>query len=185
MIILPNTGLMFKNLPDELFAHIKREVALPDLAPVISGMTDIGVPKHYAFNNPKPVVDYVLSAVGEFLANCRDIFYYQFKSDGISQNAKLSADRPWINFQKKNEWIPPHDHTGFVSYSIWVNIPEDNKFEILYSTITGQMIRHLIPVTKQSEGTIIFFPSKLIHSVHPFYNSDETRISVSGNIMLK
>jgi hypothetical protein len=176
---------MLKKLPDELFAHIQREVSLPDLEPVISGMTDIGVPKHYAFNNSKPVIDYVLAAVTEFLSAYRDALYYKFRSDGIHPDAKLSAERPWINYQKKNEWIPPHDHAGLISYSIWVHIPEDNKFEILYSTITGETIRHLIPVTKQSEGTIIFFPSKLIHSVHPFYNSDETRISVSGNITLK
>lgn len=184
-MILPNTGLMFKKLPDELIDHIKKEVVLPNLEPVITGMTDFGTPKHSSFNDPTPVTDYVSAAATEFLSIYRDALYYKFKSDGIYPNAKLLAERPWINYQKKNEWIPPHDHAGLISYSIWVSIPEDNKFEILYSTITGETIRHLIPVTKQSEGIIIFFPSKLIHSVHPFYNSDETRISVSGNLMLK
>jgi hypothetical protein len=30
----------------------------------------------------------------------------------------------------------------------------------------------------------LFFPSKLPHNVYPFLNSDDTRISISGNIIL-
>ena len=32
------------------------------------------------------------------------------------------------------------------------------------------------------EGTILFFPSQLQHTVYPFYNCEEDRISISGNI---
>ena len=34
------------------------------------------------------------------------------------------------------------------------------------------------------EGTMLFFPAMLKHQVYPFYNSDEDRISISGNISL-
>ena len=34
------------------------------------------------------------------------------------------------------------------------------------------------------EGTMLFFPAKLQHCVYPFYNCDEDRISISGNIKL-
>ena len=34
-------------------------------------------------------------------------------------------------------------------------------------------------------GKIIFFPSKLNHCVYPFYTSDDTRISISGNILFE
>ena len=37
---------------------------------------------------------------------------------------------------------------------------------------------------KEFEGTMLLFPSKLVHEVHPFYNCEEDRISVSGNIFL-
>ena len=32
------------------------------------------------------------------------------------------------------------------------------------------------------QGMLVFFPSRLNHIVYPFYNCDETRISISGNI---
>ena len=34
------------------------------------------------------------------------------------------------------------------------------------------------------EGTLLFFPSELDHQVYPFYDCDEERISVSGNITM-
>ena len=37
---------------------------------------------------------------------------------------------------------------------------------------------------KEYEGTMLFFPSKLRHEVFPFYNCDEDRISISGNICI-
>ena len=32
------------------------------------------------------------------------------------------------------------------------------------------------------EGTMLFFPAQLQHGVYPFYESDEVRISISGNV---
>ena len=40
---------------------------------------------------------------------------------------------------------------------------------------------HLSP---KDEGIMLFFPSTLYHMVHPFYDCDEERISVSGNIRI-
>ena len=35
---------------------------------------------------------------------------------------------------------------------------------------------------QQQEGKMVFFPSALNHQVFPFYESDEERVSISGNI---
>ena len=40
-------------------------------------------------------------------------------------------------------------------------------------------------IDKTWEGTIVMFPSWLNHSVYPFYTSDDYRISISGNIVVK
>jgi len=42
----------------------------------------------------------------------------------------------------------------------------------------------LVEVDKSWEGTIIMFPAFLHHMVHPFYTSDEYRISISGNLVI-
>jgi hypothetical protein len=183
--MLPNTGLLMKQLPEEIFSDIKHQVSLPNLEPMISGMSSVGVPKHYYLNDSKPLRDYITNAFSDFFKEYAYALDFKLRSDGVEPNAKVWALEPWINYQKKNEWIPAHDHSGIMSYSLWVNIPEDNVFEIIYSTISGETIKHAIPVTRQSEGMIILFPSKLIHTVHPFYTSEETRISISGNIILK
>ena len=46
---------------------------------------------------------------------------------------RLSLDSFWVNFQKKHEFNPLHDHGGMFSIVIWMNIPtkseEQNKLE--------------------------------------------------------
>jgi hypothetical protein len=182
---LPNTGLLIKQLPVELFNNLRQQVSSDSLSPMISGMSNIGVPKHYYLEDPSPLKNYVLSIVNEYLNEFHTAIDYKVRGDGVDPNAKLIALDPWINYQRKNEWIPAHDHSGMIAYSLWVTVPEDNVFEIIYSTISGETIKHFIPVTQQSVGTIMLFSSKLMHTVHPFFTSEETRISISGNLLLK
>ena len=35
-----------------------------------------------------------------------------------------------------------------------------------------------------NEGTMLFFPSELLHGVNPFYNCSDDRVSISGNVLL-
>ena len=50
--------------------------------------------------------------------------------------------------------------------------------------ILGNFLSHSYEMNPKIEGTMLFFPSQLNHSVNPFYNCDEDRISISGNISL-
>ena len=43
---------------------------------------------------------------------------------------------------------------------------------------------HNYEMAPSREGTMLFFPSKLLHAVYPFYNCDKERVSISGNIGL-
>ena len=40
-------------------------------------------------------------------------------------------------------------------------------------------------MNKELEGWMVFFPSQLNHFVYPYYDCDEQRVSISGNVMLK
>ena len=42
-----------------------------------------------------------------------------------------------------------------------------------------------MPVDKSYERKIILFPGDTLHSVSPFYTSDDYRVTVSGNIIVK
>jgi hypothetical protein len=115
---------------------------------------------------------------------------------------KLCLDSIWVNFQKQNEFNPLHYHDGLLSFVIWVKIPTDwreqhtlpflvntdtaiaSDFGFAYTTMLGQLKHITYCLDKKSEGTMLMFPSKMMHSVYPFYNCDEERISISGNIKL-
>ncbi len=186
MIQLHNFGLVTKRLPEDIFFYLQREISdILQHEEMISGMSGLGCPKHYYLKDSNPLKNYVLSASSDYFNAYRNAIDYKTSSDGVDPNCKLVALEPWVNVQQKHQWIPAHDHSGIMAYSIWMKVPEDNVFEILYSTITGETMKHSIRITKQQEGTIILFPSKLIHTVHPFYNSDDSRISISGNLILK
>tara|TARA_Y100001963_G_C6660184_1_gene390068 strand:+ start:131 stop:892 length:762 start_codon:yes stop_codon:yes gene_type:complete len=105
----------------------------------------------------------------------------------------------WVNYQKKHEFNPIHDHHGVFSFVIWLKIPTDHAeqnrnnitnsprkstFSFSYQTTIGQQAQFNYDLSSKNEGTMLFFPSTLQHQVYPFYNSDEDRITVSGNIAL-
>ena len=108
----------------------------------------------------------------------------------------------WVNYQKKNEFNPIHDHNGVYSFVIWMKIPTDWKkqninplaatantscissFQFSYHNILGDLLSYYYELSPQDEGTMILFPSVLRHQVYPFYECDEERISVSGNVLL-
>ena len=108
----------------------------------------------------------------------------------------------WVNYQKQHEFNPTHDHLGIYSFVIWMKIPtrysEQSKnpicidsnykvvsnFSFIYSDILGRTTGQIYEMDPEMESTLLFFPSNLYHQVYPFYNCDEDRISVSGNISL-
>ena len=130
---------------------------------------------------------------------------YQSFIKGVSiltEDAPFSMNRFWVNFQKQHEFNPPHDHTGLFSFVIFVKIPTDwreqhalpisansgtpcaSDFEFHYTTMLGGHGVQTYLLDKTSEGLMLFFPAKLIHCVYPFYNCNEERISISGNICI-
>ena len=58
-------------------------------------------------------------------------------------------------------------------------------FQFTYTDILGKIRCYNYYLNKSFEGDMLFFPSKLNHQVYPFYNCDDSRISVSGNILVK
>ena len=110
--------------------------------------------------------------------------------------------RWWVNYQKKHEYNPFHNHTGVFSFVIWMKIPYKSKdqlnipiardsnyasngsFALHFIDILGQQRSHHYHLNPEDEGRMLFFPSQLHHCVYPFFECDEDRITVSGNILL-
>ena len=114
---------------------------------------------------------------------------------GKGANAKV--EDLWVNFQKKYEFNPLHNHAGMFSFVIWMKVPYEweNEKELPWTKGSNaeQTVGNFIFVApsfenyihfmnKNAEGRMVLFPSNLYHMVYPFYTSDEERVSISGNI---
>ena len=129
---------------------------------------------------------------------------HPFVSQTNDEKVNFNLMNFWANYQYKHEFNPSHRHSGVYSFVIWLKIPyhweEQNKlphlngikeidkkpglFEFEYINILGHIKTFSYLLTPDYEGTMLFFPAALRHCVYPFYNTDEPRISISGNIGL-
>jgi hypothetical protein len=116
----------------------------------------------------------------------------------LNKNCPIFLDRSWINFQKKHEFNPLHDHSGIFSYIIFMQIPYkiEEEFKVypgtnvrytsclsfVYTDVNGTIVDKTCSVDESYLYKMLIFPAKLKHIVYPFYTSDEERITVSGNI---
>lgn len=130
----------------------------------------------------------------------------------LSHLHNLEITGIWANFQKRLEYNPIHTHGGDISFVLYINVPEEiyhevnisrgnpngtiafsdrlplkQEREILSSTSRG--LRDLLDPIASTEalfpinGDLYIFPAHLHHSVESF-QSDVTRVTVSGNWML-
>jgi uncharacterized protein (TIGR02466 family) len=122
-----------------------------------------------------------------------DQAYQKFVNKPYDKMPEYVMSALWINYQRPNDFNPPHDHDGKLSFVIYLDIPDELTRE--HSTYKGkscgpggiQFIYGNGPrdaITYMSffpeEGDMFIFPAWLKHWVAP-YKSDCTRISVSGN----
>lgn len=118
----------------------------------------------------------------------------EFKTEYLKLNSL------WVNYMKKNEYNPPHIHTGDISFVLYLDVPEQIKkeasefvslgegkpgaIEFIYGTEDrhGDYICSHTRFPKTNE--LYIFPANLHHTVMPF-RSDVERVSVSGNFFAK
>ncbi|SVB09384.1 uncharacterized protein METZ01_LOCUS162238 [marine metagenome] len=114
---------------------------------------------------------------------------------------KFKLGNFWVNYQNQTEFNPPHNHSGLYSFVIFMRIPthwkEQHKlpmainannpcvsdFQLLQGSINSPILlsRNFF-LCPEDEGRMLFFPAWLSHQVFPFYGTEETRITLSGNI---
>lgn len=195
-----NVGFMQSIISEEALAPIKEEifkiqdnfVDAVDYNQYLAGHIE----KEYKIVETK---NYLETLLYPLVCSYDQIFDYTQSHNSVDKNLPLtlSLDSAWVNFQKKYEFNPPHNHSGVLSFVIFVDIPYDIQdetnqfptangssagcFNFLYSSSNGSITSHTIPADKTFNNTILIFPSSMFHYVNPFYTSDEYRITVSGN----
>tara|TARA_B100000902_G_C27073889_1_gene795406 strand:- start:84 stop:758 length:675 start_codon:yes stop_codon:yes gene_type:complete len=113
---------------------------------------------------------------------------------------KLVMREFWVNFSKQTEFNPIHNHGGAMSFVIWMQIPTRSKeqhnlpisknttnpassdFQFLYTDILGHISPMTFEMDPEINGSLVLFPATLCHQVYPFFECDDYRVSISGNI---
>ena len=198
----PNIGVVEGKLSEEIVddlwtlineAREKPEDMKPELAGNISSSIRLD-------NNSDLMTDFV----GEVLPACIKRHMEEYGSPyrlSMKEGETFNLESLWVNFQKQNEFNPPHDHAGVYSFVIWMQIPTsyeeqrklpicaesnaDNhisNFAFSYTNTLGRVSTFAYNMEKEAEGYMVMFPSCLLHQVFPFYNDNGERISISGNI---
>jgi hypothetical protein len=194
----PSCGWLESKLPENAIEYLwkcvenKKGSEKQNLAGNILGSYQLTDKDDWFFHN----------IVYSFLSEYNKHFYNLGNALPINARHPYFLSKLWVNYQKENEFNPLHDHTGIYSFAIWMKIPtnhfEQNKnpislnsnshkisvFDFQYTDMLGSIRNYSYEMSPKVEGTMIFFPSELKHQVYPFYNCDEERISIAGNVSL-
>lgn len=109
----------------------------------------------------------------------------------------LEITHCWINFMKKNEFVPLHDHNTDLSSVLYLEIPEKideddiqflDKFggpgAIIFKYGENKKLNITTAIVRPKKNDLLIFPSSLIHMVYPF-KFEGDRISIASNYKLK
>lgn len=200
----PNIGFLKAKLNDDQMAPILDEISEIEkdfsTAECANKFLIGNIKKEFKLTKSHTHIESILK---DYVQDYENNFKYLTNIAVLSENRPLILDNLWVNFQAKHEFNPVHDHTGIFSFVIWVKIPYklENEislspgvnasqplaghFSFYYTNTLGQINHYSVPADETMENSLLIFPSKLNHSVYPFYSSDELRVSVSGNIILQ
>ena len=204
-IIGPNYGFLLTKVPQEVLNELKPPVEK------LKNNFSLGKPwnqglageieHEYELPIPSRIVEDYIKNIGAELDE--GIGYLNNNYEKIT---RIYCSSLWVNFQKKYEYNPIHYHNGAFSFVIWYQIPytfeEESKYSYkrngensnhgTFNFVTPNLSSKISNITcttldsdKRIEGYVAIFPSTLNHIVYPFYSSDDYRITVAGNIMVK
>jgi hypothetical protein len=147
------------------------------------------IKEEYAYEKKEDYLPEVAQCLGIY-----DAAFQRWKSDPYERKPEYMLTALWVNYMKRYEFNPPHDHSDQLSFVIFLKVPEEiTKEQEEYkgksggpgslSFIYGEGNRQAITYQsmRPKEGDMFIFPAWMKHYVAPFY-SDVTRISVSGNV---
>ena len=201
----PNIGVVEGQLPEDVIKNIwtvvneareKPEDMKPELAGNISSSIRLN-------SQSSLMKEFVTEIIPSFMKSHIEAYGPPYRTT-IKEGEGFNLESLWVNFQKQNEFNPPHDHAGVYSFVIWMQIPtsyaEQKKLDICansnadnhisnfafsYTNTMGRVSTFAYNMEKEAEGYMVMFPSSMLHQVFPFYNNDGERISISGNINIE
>ena len=198
----PNVGVVEgqlpKNIIDNLWKLIKESRKKPEnMKTELAG----NISSSIRLDGGSPLIeDFLQNIIPKYIQQSINSFGPPYRLE-MKEGQIWNLNSLWVNFQKKHEFNPMHDHGGVYSFVIWMQIPtsyeeqrklpicaESNadgnisNFAFTFTNTLGRICQFVYNMEKDAEGYIVIFPSELKHEVFPFYENDGERISISGNV---
>ena len=142
----------------------------------------------YSEESKKKIIPHLTQCVGVY-----DQAFEKYTNKKYDKRPEYVLSALWINHQKPNDFTPPHDHDGKLSFVIYLSIPDELKKEnkeykgkscgpggiqFIYGNGPRDCVTYMSFMPEENDCFV--FPAWLKHWVAP-YKSNCTRISVSGN----
>mgnify|MGYP001228706168 CR=1 FL=1 len=201
MIIDGEFPYIIKEVPSNIINELKEEIN-KDSLPAYNHKLAGNIEKEFQLVNQNHKLNNFVYDLCEEFINKHEIIKGPdgFFIDKRVLEKTFLVDSTWVNFQKKYEFNPQHVHSGIFSFVLYVQVPyfiqeEDqhvnsknarnklnSRFLFFGAKPSGELISKSLDIDKTWENKMILFPSFLDHGVHPFFTSDEYRISISGNV---
>lgn len=198
---LNHIGINNEYLPVNLFNQLKQQIQI--LKGKVGQQHKLAgnIKEEWNLEESIPLFnEYIISLINKHPAHINYLLKERKKFKFEEKTPPLSLVNLWVNFQKKYEFNPIHNHSGLFSFVIFIQIPYDLEREIKegpgslsnsnftsclqfnVTNILGRQFDETVYVDKSYEGGIYFFNAETMHCVYPFFTSDDYRITVSGNI---
>ena len=202
---LPNTGTVEGMLPDNIIKDIWTLIEEAKEKPIDMRKDLAGnIKSSIQLNLKSPITNnFIKEVLIKFIEKHIDSYGTPYRLQ-MEKGQGFNMNRMWVNFQRQTEFNPIHDHGGIFSFVIWLKIPtsfEEQKklpiavesnsnmsisnFQLIYTDVLGTIRTFAYNMEKEAEGYMVLFPAGLNHQVYPFYDNDEERISISGNVVIQ
>ena len=201
----PNVGVVEAQLPDDVVKNIWKVIKKARKKPEdMKGELAGNISSSIKLDGDAPLLkEFVGELLPKFIESHINSYGAPWRAT-MKEGEGFNLESLWVNFQKKHEFNPPHDHSGVFSFVIWMQIPTsyaeqrklpicaesnaDNhisNFAFSYTNTMGRVSTFAYNMEKQAEGYMVMFPSQMLHQVFPFYENDGERISISGNVDIR
>ena len=201
----PNIGVVEGQLPEDVVKDIWKVIKKARKKPEdMRGELAGNISSSIRLDSESPqLAEFLNTILPEFINSHIESYGAPWRAV-MKEGEGFNLESLWVNFQKKHEFNPPHDHSGVFSFVIWMQIPTsyaeqrklpicaesnaDNhisNFAFSYTNTMGRVSTFAYNMEKEAEGYMVMFPSQMLHQVFPFYESDGERISISGNVDIR
>ena len=201
----PNVGVVEAQLPEDVVDNIWTVINEARDAPEdMKGELAGNISSSIRLDSSSPLLEKFISEVIPSFMDSHIQNYGAPWRAVMKEGEGFNLESLWVNFQKKHEFNPPHDHSGVFSFVIWMQIPtsyaeqkklpicaESNakgtisNFAFHYTNSLGRVSQFVYNMEKEAEGYMVMFPSEMKHQVFPFFENDGERISISGNVDIR